>query len=47
MTGAIIDIVLTLIVLAALAAAVVPRVLERRRLDAQTYQPPRHSEVPR
>jgi hypothetical protein len=47
MTGAIVDIVFTLIVLAVLATLIVPRVLERRRLDGRSYHHHRHHEVPR
>lgn len=46
MTGAIIDIAVTVIVLAVLVALVVPRIRERRRIDGQTYHHHGYHEVP-
>jgi len=46
MIEAIIAIVLTVIVLAVIAAFVVPRVRDRRRLDGQTYYDHSYHEIP-
>lgn len=47
MTEAIIAVVFTLLVLAVLAALIVPRVMERLRLDGRFYHHHRYHEVPR